>query len=233
MGVTLVISGSGRGAGKTAVGCALIEALPEWVWTAVKITPDVHGEGSGPGDEKPAAGAQESKRLPRVFIEEDRSSGKGTGRYLAAGARRAVLVTVDPEWRSEPLAELDAVLDEGILNGNLLVESNRFMGEKAILLAVTGVTGAEWKPTLHRCVDEADALVLTNGMEAGDLPERLRGRRIFIARNGEWAPAELVEFLRGRLRDGSDVGSLSGERGGSGIPGEGYGNRYEGPGQRP
>lgn len=226
MGVTVVISGSGRGAGKTAVGCALIAALPEWAWTAVKITPDVHGEGGGSGDGEPTVGGQEPKRLPRVFIEKDRSSSKGTGRYLAAGARRAVLVTVGPEWQGEPLAELDAVLDEGIQNGNLLLESNRFMNKKRILLVVTGVTEAEWKPTLHRCVDEADALVLTNGMEAGDLPERLRGRLIFVARNGEWAPAELVEFIRGRLRDRNDVENRSCERGGGGIPG-GCGNRDE------
>ena len=182
--------------------CALIQALPEWVWTAVKVTPDMHGENESGNDGRIGkAGSQES--LPRVFIENDRGSQKGTGRYLAAGARRALLVTVDPEWRGEPLAELDAVLEEGLKSGNLLVESNRFCGEAEIRLVVTGVTEAEWKQSFHRCVETADALVLTNGMTVADLPERLQDRRIFVARGEEWAPAELVKFVQGRLRDRS------------------------------
>jgi len=212
VGITVVIAGSGRGTGKTAVGCALIEALSEWKWTAVKITPEVH-EDIDDGERGPDLGAAEgagARRAPRVFIEKDRSSGKGTGRYLAAGARRAVLVSVAPEWEGEPLPELDAVLKEGLQVGNLLVESNRFRNDKRILLVVTGVTEAEWKQSIHRCVDEADALVLANGMKAGDLPGRLRGGRIFVARDGEWAPADLVDFVRGRLRDRSDGGVRSG-----------------------
>jgi len=38
----VVVGGSGRGVGKTALVCGLIRALPEIPWTAVKITSDAH-----------------------------------------------------------------------------------------------------------------------------------------------------------------------------------------------
>jgi hypothetical protein len=192
----------------------LIRELAGWVWTAVKVTPDTHG-----GDEfldgVAKSRSASDKRLPRVFVEKDKGSGKGTGRYLEAGAQRAMLVTVEREWDGEPLKELDAVLKEGLQSGNLLVESNRFRGEAKIRLAVTGVTEAQWKPTLHRCVNVADALVLTHGLTARDLPERLRDRRIFVAHGEEWAPAELVEFVRERLGDRSEGGAGNGGTGNS------------------
>lgn len=197
MGVTVVISGSGRRAGKTAVGCALIKALPEWVWTAVKVTPDIHDvEDAAKEHKRRVQGAS-----PSVSIEKDRGSPKSMGRYLAAGARKAVLVTVDPKWHGEPLAELDAVLEEGLKAGNLMVESNRFCRNVKIQLAVTGVTEAEWKQSFHRCIQTADVLVLTNGIRTGDLPDRLRARTAFAVEGELWAPEGLVALVRRRLLD--------------------------------
>jgi hypothetical protein len=186
------------------VGCALIRALPEWAWTAVKITPDLHDEhGDGVLADREIAGLAATARPPRVFVEHDQRSQKGTGRFLAAGARRAVLVTVAHDWDGGVLAEVEAEVAEGIQFGNVLVESNRFLSEVVIRLVVTGVTAAEWKHTFHRCVDEADALVLTGGMKADRLPEQLLGRRIFTVGEEDWAPAQLVDFVRERLGDQS------------------------------
>ncbi len=53
----IVVGGGGRGAGKTALICGLIRALPEIPWTAIKITSHAHGnptpiwEETAPGDE--------------------------------------------------------------------------------------------------------------------------------------------------------------------------------------
>jgi hypothetical protein len=40
----IVVGGGGRGAGKTALVCGLMRALPEIKWTAVKITTHEHGK---------------------------------------------------------------------------------------------------------------------------------------------------------------------------------------------
>ena len=72
----IVVGGGGRGAGKTALVCGLMRALPEIPWTAVKITSHEHGHRAKP-----------------IFEETAPGQGTDTARYLAAGARRALLVT--------------------------------------------------------------------------------------------------------------------------------------------
>ena len=71
----IVVGGSSRGVGKTALVCGLIASLPEFRWTAVKITGHKHG--------KPEP----------VWEETTAGQGSDTARYLAAGARWALLVS--------------------------------------------------------------------------------------------------------------------------------------------
>ena len=75
--VVIVVGGSGRGAGKTALVCGLMRALPEIPWTAIKVTNHEHG-----------------KPTP-IWEETAPGEGTDTSRYLSAGARRALLVTAD------------------------------------------------------------------------------------------------------------------------------------------
>ena len=183
----LAISGSGRGAGKTAVGCALIRSLPMFWWTAVKVTPHAHGHG-----------------LPTGLLEEiDRNSDKDTGRYLAAGARRAFLMTVEEQWSGTRLPSLDGVVRDGLDAGAVVVESNRFAlsdwTQSGVKLVVVATSEVEWKASLRACVWAADALVLTGGMEVCDLPTEFRGRHLFVLPPGKWASPSMVNFVRERL----------------------------------
>jgi molybdopterin-guanine dinucleotide biosynthesis protein len=184
----LVISGSGRGAGKTAVGCALIAALKEFRWTAVKVSPHAHDAPLG------------------LWEETDRGSEKDTGRYLKAGARRAFLMTTDAGWNGARLPVLDGVVREAMTAGAVLVESNRFAqsawARSGVRLAVIGAPVEEWKASLRECVLEADALVLTGGMTRFDLPMEFRGRHLFTFPSGKWASPALVGFVRERLAKG-------------------------------
>ncbi len=75
----IVVGGGGRGAGKTALVCGLMRALPEIPWTAVKITTHEHGHEHG--------------NATPIWEETAPGDGTDTARYLAAGARRALLVT--------------------------------------------------------------------------------------------------------------------------------------------
>lgn len=175
------------------MGCALIAALQEWDWTAVKVTPHRH---------------EVVEKLPRIWLEADPSSEKDTGRYLAAGVRRAYLVTVSPEWSSEDAQELADLVGEASRTDAVLVESNRFArgawSQSGVRLTVIGAPVEQWKASLRECVMAADALVLTNGMTAQDLPLEFQGRYLFVLRSGKWASPALVEFVRERLQSNLD-----------------------------
>jgi hypothetical protein len=181
----LVIAGSGRGAGKTAVGCALIAALPELRWVAVKVTPHLH-------------------RDEEIWEEVDFRSGKDTGRYLAAGAGRAFLV--GGVGVADAAGLVVGARSRAALCDGLLVESNRITagsvarpGERVVTLAVLAGAEAEWKASLRECVGGVDALVLGSGLDANGFESPFRRKPVFSLGEGHWCVPELVRFVRGRL----------------------------------
>ena len=179
----LVIAGSGRGVGKTAVGCALIAALPELLWVAVKISPHLH-------------------RDEAVWEELDPKSDKDTGRYLAAGAAQAFLISDSSDSATSILDALRLVPR----SGSLLVESNRvtcktmaMVDEPVVSLAVLTGTGSDWKASLSARLDTADALVLTGGLTCEELPAELQMKPVFRLIEGQWSSLELLRFVHLRL----------------------------------
>src|SRR5437899_1035365 len=83
----VVVGGSTKDIGKTALVCGVISALRDLGWTAVKIT----GHDYGP---QLSASSSESASAGTIVWEETNSEqATDTARYLAAGARRAFLVT--------------------------------------------------------------------------------------------------------------------------------------------
>ena len=103
----VVVGGGGRGAGKTSLVCGVIAALPERSWVAVKIASHPHG--------------------PEQPVWEDTEAGdrSDTARYLAAGARRAFLLTApDKAAMQAALDELWRRVDRG---ENFIFESNRVL----------------------------------------------------------------------------------------------------------
>jgi Ni2+-binding GTPase involved in maturation of urease and hydrogenase len=182
----LVIAGSGRGAGKTAVGCALIAAMPELRWTAVKVT--LHGHDVGGG----------------LWEEMDADSGKDTGRYLAAGATHAFLISgLSDDALVDAVAEIRNRYAE---TDSLFVESNRVApqalartGERAVCLAVLSGEEKQWKASLRERIDNADALVSTGGLLRRELPAEI-GRKIVLGLDkGQWSSPELLTFVRERM----------------------------------
>ena len=182
----LVIAGSGRGAGKTAVGCALIAAMPEFSWLAVKVTSHGHD-------------VEEE-----LWEELDSHSEKDTGRYLAAGARRAFLMSGVTDLRE---AELISEARSGAsLCDALLVESNRIsasasanQGEPAASIAVLSGTEVEWKASLRESAGRMDALVLANGLSPEEFTSPFLRKPVFGLAAGQWSVPELVRFVRSRL----------------------------------
>jgi hypothetical protein len=144
----IVVGGSNRGVGKTALVCGLIAALPEYRWAAVKITTHEHPQAVSPGPASNAQGsasgfphslrspifrhlferkteepARAREPLAGSSIWEDTVPGEGTdtSRYLSAGAARALLVTAADSDLSGPLNQLWPRFGRGT---NLIFESN-------------------------------------------------------------------------------------------------------------
>ncbi len=183
----LVLAGSGRNAGKTAVGCALIRMLPEFRWTAVKVSPHAHGN------------------LEPIWKERDSASDKDTSRYLAAGAERAFLADASL-CGDEMVHWFYALQQESEESDGLLVESNRIdpasvakRGKRSLSLALLGGPAACWKESLIPRATVSHALVLTGGFTCDDLPPELRHKRVFQLIPGQWSSPELLAFVRGRL----------------------------------
>lgn len=173
----ILVGGSGRHVGKTSLVCGLIAALPEFEWIAVKVTSHAHGE--------------------RDAVWEETAAGQGTdtARYLAAGARRAFLLTVTDA--KQPFAAIRAAIGT---SPNLIFESNRIAGELKpdLCIGVLGGSEIESKPSFATFLDRADALVITGDRELGGLKLSSSAKVFRLARFG-WISSEMIEWGRARL----------------------------------
>jgi len=186
----VAIAGTGRGAGKTAVACALIAAMPERRWVAVKVSPHRHG--------------LPPELTPELTQETEPESQKDTGRYLRAGATASFWIPGANSYWKDELVELLREVSRLAPEANAwIVESGRI--DRSVLAAVLGpvlslaVLGAdvkEWKPSTSSWQDCADALVLAGGLSREQLPQELQGMRSFQLPPGEWLTGELLKFVR-------------------------------------
>jgi hypothetical protein len=172
----IVVGGGGRGAGKTALVCGLIAALPEFAWTAVKITGHAHG-----------------KREP-VWEEREAGQGTDTARYLAAGARQALLVTAGDDDIALRVRELAAMLGPG---AHAIYESNRAVEHVRadVCLAVMGDVETAPKASFRGILERADALVVFNASDFVSEGAKL----VFHLAALERVSPEMREWLRKRL----------------------------------
>src|SRR4051794_41820340 len=90
----VVIGGHSRSVGKTSVVAGLIAALPEFNWTALKITQFGHGICSADG--KPCDCDTGDDHFRALSDEKDLSGESDTSRFLVAGAERSLLGRTRP-----------------------------------------------------------------------------------------------------------------------------------------
>ena len=176
----VVVGGSRKDVGKTGLVCATISALREFGWTAVKIT----GHDYGPAEQKSRADA---------LTREEESAGQDTdtARYLAAGARRALLMT--RTGSDVPIEKIRQVIGS---HRNVIFESNRVVDavKPDVCLALIG--GHERKPSFERLMRAADAVLIVRG-SGRETPRE--GVRRFELESVDRLPAEFVTWLRERL----------------------------------
>jgi hypothetical protein len=139
--------------------CGLIRALPDFDWTALKITQYGHGICSHDG--KPCECADP---LHPVMISSESGAKPATdsGRYLASGARRAFWLRTAAGDLAEAMPRLRALLSEG---GNFIIESNSLTQVLRPDFYVLVVNGAnpDFKASCRRVIDRVDMVADTSG----------------------------------------------------------------------
>jgi hypothetical protein len=173
---TIVVGGSGKGVGKTALVCGLIAALPEFAWTAVKVTSHEYG------------------KLEPVWEETEAGPATDTARFLVAGARRAFLITATEAELPQRLADLTAKLDAG---AHLIFESNRILQHLVpdLYLAVAGAANEAFKTSYREAAHHTSARVVPGACDVvvdGAIP-------LFQLAALESVSTEMQRWVRGRL----------------------------------
>jgi hypothetical protein len=152
----VVIGGHSRSVGKTSVVAGLIAALPEFHWTAAKITQYGHGICSANGEPCDCASNDHSWAITE---EKNRSGDSDTSRFLAAGAQRVYWVRTE----QGRLAEAMPSLRERIKNAqNVILESNSVLKflRPDLYLTVLDPSTADFKNSAREFLDRASAVIL-------------------------------------------------------------------------
>ena len=146
----VVIGGQAKDVGKTGVVCALISALPERRWTAIKIS-SAHG-----GSERRAAAVV---RVMAIAEERDPTTGTDSSRYLAAGAVRAFWVRTTEGQLAQAMPGIRAAMAAA---ENVILESNSILGwlQPDLYATVLDPRIAAFKASALRYLDRADAILL-------------------------------------------------------------------------
>ena len=195
----IVIGGHSRSVGKTSVVAGLIAALPEFHWTAVKITQFGHGICSVNGESCDCA---VDEHTVAISEERDRSGESDSSRFLVAGAIQSLWVRTKQGRLAEAMPSLRRALDHA---GNVIIESNsviRFL-RPDLYLSVLDSQTADFKASAREYLDQASAFVMHEGdatPQWDTIPLKLiRSKPVFRIRPPQYVTPEIVDFVRRAL----------------------------------
>ena len=196
----VVIGGHSRNIGKTSVVAGLIAALPEYHWTALKITQYGHGICSRDGESCHCATEDHSWAISE---EQDRSGQSDTSRFLVAGAVRAWWVRTE----QGRLAEAVPAIRRRIADAeNVILESNSILKfvRPDLYLTVLDPATADFKRSSQEFLDHADAVILhasdsNTPAWTGVSLKPVADHPIFEIRPPEYVTPEIVEFVRSQI----------------------------------
>jgi hypothetical protein len=196
----IVIGGHSRSVGKTSVVAGLIAALPEYNWTALKITQYGHGVCSMDGEPCHCATDDHSWAISE---ELDRSGESDTSRYLSAGATHAWWVRTEQGRLAEAMPAVRKKLAE---SENAILESNSVLKflRPDLYLTVLDPATADFKKSAQEFLDRADAVILHRS-EASELAWRevslrpVAHRPMFRVSPPSYVTPEIVDFVRLKL----------------------------------
>jgi len=192
----IVVGGHSRNIGKTSVVAGLIARLPEFHWTAFKITQ--YGHGFCTADGKPCQ-CQTADSCVSLSAEQDPASGTDTSRFLAAGAARSIWVRTRMGMLAEAMPRIEkelAASENAILESNSILEFLR----PDLYLTVLDPAVADFKDSARRFLGEADAVLLSGSEPDATLHGLpLNGQPRFHVPPPTYISDSLTEFVRTRL----------------------------------
>jgi molybdopterin-guanine dinucleotide biosynthesis protein len=192
----IVVGGHSRNIGKTSVVAGLISRLPEFHWTAFKITQ--YGHGFCTADGKPCQ-CQTADSCVSVSAEHEPASGTDTSRYLAAGAARSIWVRTRMGMLADAMPRIEkelAASENAILESNSILEFLR----PDLYLTIVDSNVADFKDSARRFLPLADAVLVSSTSESSTgsgFP--LDGKPCFPICSPTYISDLLVEFVRERV----------------------------------
>ena len=195
----VVIGGHSRSVGKTSVVAGLIAALPEFDWTAVKITQYGHGVCSANGEACDCATADHSWAISE---DRDRSGESDTSRFLVAGAVQALWARTEQGRLAEAMPTLRRRLEGA---RNVIIESNSVLKflRPDLYLTVLDPSTADFKNSAREFLDRASAVILHETPDAAAWQavslKPVAERPVFHITPPNYITPEIAEFVRSNL----------------------------------
>jgi hypothetical protein len=204
----IVIGGHSRNVGKTSVVAGLIAALPEYQWTAMKITQYGHGVCSLNGQSCHCATDDHTWAISE---EKDRSGDSDTSRFLLAGAARVWWVRTEQGRLAEAMPTIRRRLAE---SKNVILESNRIIKfvRPDLYLTILDPANTDFKKSAQEFLDRADAVILHQSDDSpsaegpawqGISLKPVVGRSAFQVHPPQYITPEIVEFVKEKLTGSS------------------------------
>jgi hypothetical protein len=198
----VVIGGHSRNVGKTSVVAGLIAALPDFAWTAMKITQYGHGLCSLDGESCHCATDDHTWAISR---EKDRSGESDTSRFLIAGAARVWWVRTEQGRLAEAVPTIRRKLAE---SPNSILESNSILKfiRPDVYLTVLDPATEDFKLSAQEFLDRADAVILHEHSDRtkfawnGVSLKPAAGRPVFRIKPPAYVTPEIVEFVKSKIK---------------------------------
>jgi hypothetical protein len=207
----IVIGGHSRNVGKTSVAAGLIAALPEYQWTAMKITQYGHGVCSRNGQSCHCATGDHTWAISE---EKDRSGDSDTSRFLIAGAASVWWVRTEQGRLAEALPAIRRRLAKA---KNAILESNSILKfvRPDLYLTVLDPAHADFKKSAQEFLDRAGAVIWhqREKEKSNETPvwqgvslKPVAGCPMFPVHPPQYLTPEIVAFVRARLQAGAEAG---------------------------
>lgn len=206
----VVVGGHSRNIGKSSVVAGLIARLPQYRWTAFKITQYGHGFCTANGE---PCDCQTDDHTLAVSEEHSRTSGTDTARFLAAGAERSLWVRTRQGMLADAMPRIRKELaqaEHAILESNSIL---RFL-KPDLYLTVLDAGTADFKDSARLFLDRADA-VLVRATGSGLVPrwnsvplKLIEGKPRFTIAPPDYMSDELARFVAQKLEKSSENGII-------------------------
>jgi hypothetical protein len=195
----VVVGGHSRNVGKTSVVAGLIAAMPEFQWTALKITQYGHSICAANGE---ACDCETADHAQAISEERDRSGDTDTSRFVVAGADRVFWVRTRMGELAPALPRIRQIIESST---NVIFESNSIMKflRPDLYLTVLDPANQDFKDSARWALDRADALLMHHSEVAwtGVSLKPVLARPLFRISEGNYVTPEIVEFVRQKLTE--------------------------------